>query len=129
MRTASRAQGEIFAPTKNFAPVFSEAEAAQEFSAVILDFSAGELARAAQRSKETAKCWKAGRSFPNGVSLMALVTEFPRIHAWFNSKTGGLDSPQGMSAAFALIESTLASNTPEARAMRARIEQLMAGRQ
>lgn len=92
-QTATQRAGEKFAPTKKFSPV-TEQEAAEEFSAVIIDFSVGELAHATGRSKETAKCWKAGRAFPNGVSLMALVAQFPRIRVWANRRTGGFDNPQ-----------------------------------
>lgn len=125
VRSATKTTGEKIAPATNFAPVLTEQEAAAEFSAVILDFSAGELARASRRSKETAKCWKAGRAFPNGVSLLALVNEFPKIRAWVNAKTGGFDSPRGLSAAFALVEQIMATDTPDARAMRARLQQLL----
>jgi hypothetical protein len=125
-RAATRRLGENFAPTKNFAPV-TEQEAAQEFSAVILPFSVGQLAQATGRSKETAKCWKAGRAFPNGVSLMALVAEFPQIRAWANRRTGGFDHPQSQSEGFALLERIMASNTAEGRAMRARLLELSKG--
>jgi hypothetical protein len=48
-KTSTRLRGENFLPSKNFTPDFSaqsEQQAAAEFSAVIIDFSAGQLARA-----------------------------------------------------------------------------------
>lgn len=114
---------------KNFAPIMTEQAAAAEFSGVILSFSTGQLAQATGRSKETAKCWKAGRAFPNGVSLMALVTEFPQIRAWAHSKTGGFESSQSLDVMFGTLEQIMASDTPKGRAMRARLQQIMAERQ
>jgi hypothetical protein len=130
-RHATKLQGENFSPSKNFSPVFSpmsEVDAAQEFAAVILPFSVGELATATNRSKETAKCWKLGRAFPNGVSLMALVAEFPAIRAWAHERTGGFDSSQSLGTMFALLEKVMASDTAEGRAMRARFQQIAEGR-
>lgn len=127
-RPATKLGGENISPPKNFSPVFSEPEAAKQFSAVILPFSVGELALAADRSKETAKCWKNGRAFPNGVSLMALMAEFPVINAWVKTRTGGFDSPLALAEGFAMLEKIMAGETPEARAMRARVMQLVAER-
>lgn len=104
----------------------SEQDAAAEFSAVILAFSTGEIAKATGRSKETVKCWKAGRAFPNGVSLMALTSEFPRIRAWYDRRTGGVHNPQSQVELFAELERIMASETPEGRAMRARFQQIVA---
>lgn len=123
-----RAREVIFSPRRISHPFLSEPEAAEEFSAVILDFSAGELARASGRSKDTAKCWKVGRAFPNGVSLIALIREFKPIRTWVESKVGALDSPRGMSEGFAILEKIMVSNTPEGRAMRARALELASGK-
>lgn len=128
-KTAISLESAKIARSNNSSPVFvSEQEAAKEFSAVILPFSVGELATATDRSKETVKCWKAGRSFPNGVSLMALVAEFPAIRAWHHTKTGGFDSPQSLGAMFSTLERVMASDTAEGRAMRARFQQIVEGR-
>lgn len=103
MRAAMKPVGVKITYPKNFTPVLTEQVAAAELSAVILPFSTGQLAQATGRSKDTVKCWKAGRTFPNGVSLIALVKEFPQIRAWANSKSGGFNSPQGMNAAVQII--------------------------
>src|SRR5262249_23529744 len=106
---AKKLMGEKFSPS-NFSPIFSEVEAAKQFSAVILNFSTGDLAQATRRSKETAKCWKAGRAFPNGVSLMALVREFPEIRAWVRARTGEFDDPRSLDITFSAAEQLMQSD-------------------
>ena len=121
-----KSAGEKIAYPKNFAPVLTEQAAAAEFSAIILPFSTGQLAQATGRSKETAKCWKSGRAFPNGVSLMKLMEDFPQIDAWVRSKTGRFNSPQTLGTMFGMLEKVMASDTAEGRAMRARFQQILA---
>lgn len=127
VETATRLEGDNFSPKNKFTPV-TEQEAAKEFSAVILQFSVGELAHATGRSKDTVKCWKSGRAFPNGASLMALIAEFPRIEAWVRSKTGSaFQSPASLGEVFGLLERLMQSDTAEGRAMRARFLELSKG--
>ena len=127
MRNSStRLRRENFLAPKNFTPKIDEVQAAKEFSAVILDFSAGQLAYATGRSKQTAKCWKAGRAFPNGNSLKSLEAEFPAIRSWANNRWGIHDSAERLTNGFALLEQMMASNSPEGRAMRARFQQMLA---
>ena len=116
-----------FVPSTNFVPI-SEAERAEEFAGELIPFPAKDLARASSRSVETAKQWKAGRRFPNGESLMALMAAFPTINAWVLRKTGGIHSPQALSTAFALLEQIMQSDTAEGRAMRARFQEIQAER-
>lgn len=119
--------GENVSRGKKSSPVFSEADAAKEFSADILPFySVGELALATGRTKETAKCWKAGRAFPNGVNLKALEAAFPKVRAWADHKWGIHDSSQRLVNVFDAIEQIMTSDTSEGRAMRARVLQLAA---
>lgn len=127
MRTATKSRGETLSPAKTFSPFKpSPRDAAKEFSAVILPFSVGELATAANTSKETAKCWKNGRAFPSGTKLLALMAEFSHVQSWADSKTGAhRESPQVLASNFELLERLLASDTAEGRAMRARAAELM----
>lgn len=128
MRQSTGARRERFSPQKSLPPRISEIEAAAEFSAVILPFSAGQLAQASGRSKETAKCWKAGRSFPNGTSIKALEAAYPLIRSWANQRWGIHDSPERLTNSFALLEQIMASDSAEGRALRARLQQLAAER-
>jgi hypothetical protein len=131
MRSSSALKGEKFSPagaSKNFAPDFfpaTEQDLAQEFSAQIIDFDTGVLAKASGRSKETVKCWKAGRAFPNGASLLALIAEFPRIRAWADRRTGGIANPQSFAETMELLERLMASDSAEGRAIRARMAELL----
>lgn len=77
--------GAKIAPGARFSPI-NDRDAAEEFALLVVDFSAGQLAKAACRSKETAKCWKAGRALPNGASLLNLAGNIPRIHDWVIGK-------------------------------------------
>ena len=125
-RFATRTTGEKFVRPTRFSPVFSsENEAKEEFSAVILPFSDKELAESADVSTETVKCWRARRALPRGFNLMALVADFPDIAAWFGRRTGGLSNPQSEVELFGHLEQIMASDTPQGRAMRARLRQLL----
>lgn len=106
-RTATRARGETIARAKRLSPVFSSPrEAAKEFSAVILHLSVGELAF--NTNKETAKCWKAGRAFPSGVNLMALMAEFPHVRRWVNEQIdGGAFHPESPEAIAAIVQQVI----------------------
>jgi hypothetical protein len=85
---AIRARGETISREKRLSPVFvSPRAAAKEFQAVVLHLSVGELAF--NTNKETAKCWKAGRAFPSGCNLIALMAEFPHIRQWVTNKLMG----------------------------------------
>lgn len=126
-KSATRTSGEKFAPAKNFSPeIGSDRELRADFSALILQFPDKELAAAADCSPETVKCWKAERSFPHGRHLMKLVADFPKIALWHARRTGGLAHPQSQSELFAFLEQVMASDTPEGRAMRARLQQILA---
>lgn len=106
-------------------PLKTSQEAAKEFSAVIIDFSSGELAQATGKSKETAKCWKRGRAFPDGMNLKMLEAAFPKIRAWSDWRFGVHDSAHRVGASFADIERFLTADTAEGRAARARVNEIM----
>lgn len=92
-----------------------ERSAAEQFSAVVHDFSAGQLAQVTRRTKGTAKNWKAGRVFPNGASLINLARNIPEIRAWLYHEIGAeaeFDSPRLADAILNLL------NQPEGEALR-----------
>lgn len=60
----------------------TDREAAKRFRSTVINFSAGQLAIAAQRSKDTAKSWKAGRACPNAASLINMARALPTVAAW-----------------------------------------------
>lgn len=110
-------------PQKTFVPI-TENAAAKEFSAVILEFSSGELARAAQRTKEAAKSWKKGRSLPSVWSLMNMAQEIPAVKAWMCAKLGVQAAPEFlddrvMTAMMAALHQVAQQNGPDGEAVRA----------
>lgn len=127
MSAAINVAGENFFPANNFSPEFpSDRRLRAEFAEVIQLFPDKVLAQAADCSPETVKCWKAERSFPQGRYLMKLVADFPKISAWHDRKTGRIHTPQSLTELFSHLEQVMASNTPEGRAMRARLQQIVA---
>lgn len=88
MPSSTRERGNNFVPSNKLLPFTDEREAAAQFSAVVHDFSAGQLAQLARCTKGTAKNWKAGRVFPNGAKLLNLATNCPIVNAWVHSKIG-----------------------------------------
>jgi len=105
-RSSTRSRGTKFVPSTKFVPKIDEREAAQQFSAVVTDFSAGQLASASDRSKETAKNWKAGRAFPNGASIINLARANPTIRAWLMheiGETAEFDDPRVLARAMVLL--------------------------
>lgn len=64
------------------APAISEEEVAEQFSALVVPFSRGDLASAAERSKAAAKHWKAGSRAPNSSSLITLARRVGVIRDW-----------------------------------------------
>jgi len=82
---------------------------------VVTDFSAGQLASASDRSKETAKNWKAGRAFPNGASLINLARSIPIVRAWLLHEIGECAEFDGPQVADAIVK-LLAQ--PEGEALR-----------
>lgn len=69
------------APTNFFR--IDEEQAAQSFSAAVIDFDAYTLARAAGRNPETARLWKAGVRCPNGSSLINMALTIDVVPGWF----------------------------------------------
>lgn len=102
-KQASARTGTSEGPQTLLVPIISEHETAQEFSAVIIPFTTGELAQAAKRGKEAAKKWKEGRSLPSAWSMMNMAREIPAVRNYMLAKLGlgahfNFNSPQGLDA-------------------------------
>lgn len=80
-KIATLRRGTNLVPPKSLVPI-TEQDAAKAFSAVILKFSAGELAQTSKRSKEAAKAWKEGRSLPSSWSLLNMAQDIPAVRNW-----------------------------------------------
>lgn len=81
------------------APIMTEDQAAEEFSALVLPFSRGDLAQLSGRTKEAAKHWKAGSRAPNCSSLITMGRRNLRIKEWVIAQMdaevqGGCDDAQ-----------------------------------
>lgn len=106
---ATSALGKSLVGKNRFVPA-TERDAAQEFAAVILNFSRGELANAAKRTKDAAKAWKEGRALPSGWSLLNMAKEIPAVRNWMLG-TGAdteFESPQVLNAIVGAVQ-TLAN--------------------
>jgi hypothetical protein len=79
---AIRARGTtVFTPPK-VSPKITNLEATEQVSALVIGFSAGTLAKAAGRSKDSAKHWKIGHACPNLASAINLARSIPSVRAW-----------------------------------------------
>lgn len=111
----SEGRGQSFVPRTNVrptartsgpasvAPIITEDEAAKEFSAVVLEFSRGDLAQLSGRTKEAAKHWKAGTRAPNSSSLITMARRNSRIKEWVIAQMDA-DVPGGGDDAKAELE-------------------------
>lgn len=107
----------------------NDREAAEEFSAVIIPYSVGEVAQAAKRGKDAAKKWKSGKAMPCGLALMHMARRLPAVRNYMLAKMGPAfqhDSPQSMSMAVLAFQTLLSQPGPEGDALRAMIK-LMTG--
>lgn len=130
MKSAIILAGEKIPATENFSPkIDNDGEIKRELAQIIQLYPDKVVAEAVDTSPDTVKCWKAERSFPQGRHLMRLVQAFPKIRAWHDRRTGGINHPQSQVELFAELERIMASNTPEGRAMRARFLQIIAEEQ
>lgn len=98
-RGATARKGATVARGATATPILIGRDAVNAFTALIIPFSAGDLAQAAHVSKQTAKCWKNGRSIPSSDRLMLLGRNLPPVRAWVQKQmmAGGeteFDSPE-----------------------------------
>lgn len=107
------------------APILTEDDAAQEFSALVLEYSRGDLAQLSGRTKEAAKHWKAGSRAPNCSSLITMGRRHPRIKEWviaqmevgLASSNGADTSPQDDRAQLQIMAMQPGQEGAMARAM------------
>lgn len=117
---------------KTYVVPADEHEAAMEFSAVILPFSRGELARAGHRGKDAAKRWKAGQVLPSAWAMMHLARNIPEVRAWMAAKMGisappEFLSPQAMTTAMAAMYQVAHQTGPDGDAVRAFLSKIAKG--
>jgi hypothetical protein len=125
VRRAITVQGTNLAPKTNLVPIGDERDEAQAFSAVIIPFSAGELAKAAKRTKEAAKGWKEGRSLPSAWSMLNMAREIPAVRSYMLAKLGAagphmqFNSPQAMDALAQAVHAIATMPGPDGDRLRA----------
>jgi hypothetical protein len=124
MRQAMRARGTTFVPQTNLVPKIFSRDAAEDFAAVVIPFSAGQLARAAQATVEAAKGWKSARSLPSSANMITLARALPSVKAWlYRQVEQGVpveyDSPRVATALFAQIQRLAGQQGGEGDAARA----------
>lgn len=136
MRRATKQRPTSFVPkqklyAKKLEPI-DERQAAQEFSNVVLPFSAGDLAQAANRTKEAAKGWKMGRSLPSGSSLIMLASQIPAVKKWLLHKIERgadpqFDSPEIVTAMLTTLQALADRPGPEGEAVRGILRSIARG--
>lgn len=72
----------------NVAASLDDRAAAERFSAAVIAFSAGELARAARRTKAAAKGWKDASRAPGLASTINMARSIPAVRAWLIHELG-----------------------------------------
>lgn len=79
-------------------PPITNVVAAEGFQAVVLEFSAADLARAAHRTKNAAKGWKDGSRAPDIASAINMARALPCVQEWLIYEIGaGARDAQAMS--------------------------------
>lgn len=82
---ATKLRATTVVPSTTVVPI-TTITAAKRFAVVIKDYEVGELAQAANTTKEAAKLWKAGRRCPNTASIINLASAIPEIDAWVSGE-------------------------------------------
>lgn len=131
MRSSTRVRGTAFVPQQILPPKITDREAAERFSAVILPYTAKQLANAAGRTVEAAKEWIAGSRMPSGASLINMARALPCVLKWINE-----EAQAGHRAAMARSDDSVVSalrklkdaTGPEGDAVRAILNELAGGR-
>lgn len=84
-------RGKIIPPSQRankISPTITEDQAIQGFSAVLLPFSDGEIATAAQATKQAAKGWRQGKAMPRAVPLLNMAQNLPGVWEWICATQG-----------------------------------------
>jgi len=96
---------------------------AEQFKGVVLQFSVGQLARAAQCSKDTAKAWKAGRAIPSAAKLFRLARSLGPVQEWV---AGQIDPSKTLNAQLAILQQEARLPGEEGAIARARLNDMLA---
>lgn len=121
-----RLKGERISPYEKFTPIWDTLdEALDDFSAQIIPFANGKVARAADCSKETVKSWKRRDAFATGTKLLTLGLNNPTIANWIMAKIGRgnyvpqIASPEVMQALMGAMYQVAHQPGPDGDAVRA----------
>jgi hypothetical protein len=75
-------RGANVAARTNVAAPLSDRDAAERFSLITVEFSSGDLARAARRTKAAAKGWKDASRAPGLASIINIARALPSVRQW-----------------------------------------------
>lgn len=89
-KSATRLKGTTVVHQRTVVPTNGE-EAARQLSAIIIPLETGDVAQAAQRTKDAVKKWKEGRSMPGSWSLLMMARDIPVVHDWVQAIICGND--------------------------------------
>lgn len=112
--------------------VFSDEEIRDEISAIVLPFSAGQLATASGRTKEQAKKVKQGYTAPNAATLINWACNIPVVNDWLMAKiaangTRPETNPQMLVEVLTQLRRMSETDTTEGRALKQIFRQVARG--
>jgi hypothetical protein len=129
-RSAIRHRGTTVVPKTTVVPIMGKTQMRQDFSAVVLPFSIGELSQTSECTKDAAKKWKAGRSLPSFHSMVMLARSNPVIRDWVLAHINvnpDFNSPQFLTMAASAMYQLAHQKDEAGDAMRQLIAQLAKG--
>ena len=108
------------------APV-GDRDVAERFSALVVPFSAGDLARAAHRTKAAAKGWKDASRAPSLASVINMARQIPAVRQWLYAaidKSGDgaqfdMESPRFLASLIGAVHKLSQMPGPDGDAVRA----------
>lgn len=95
-RTPLTARGTKFEGGSKFEPT-TEKRVAEDLSIALAEYSVGQIAQAAQCTKDAAKSWKKGRRAPRSSHLLNMAALLPRIADYVEKTAGARLSPPSAS--------------------------------
>jgi hypothetical protein len=99
-----------------------------EFSAQIIDLSAKQAGRVANRTEEAGKAWKQGRAAPDSASLITAARRHPKVQSWLLWKVAGewsrLMSPRVLTELQMLLMRMADGTGDDAHAARAILQEI-----
>lgn len=123
MRLSYPYMGQSLLPT-----AVSNEEVREEFSAQIIDLSAKQAGRVANRTEEAGKAWKQGRAAPDSASLITAARRHPKVQSWLLWKVAGewsrLMSPRVLTELQMLLIRMADGSGDDAQAARAILQEI-----